>query len=232
MWADCARDINTRYCRAVPACPSVQCSCCFALPCFRIDCSPPTRRLSPPPIAGAFRHGLRAQGCTLSSRCTLYTLLCLALPVRPGRAGRWSSESTACVKWSAIGLGSLGLPPIELHADCRLLHTDVHCFATGLGSLGLPPNELHVVCKTMYTTAATEAHSLPVPCHDGSTVLAVHGHQGELCVQGGVFDSFVVLSAVSGSVGGGVGWSGPLWSCMGCDMGSSGGSVGCACGVS
>ena len=55
---------------------------------------------------------------------------------------------------------------------------------------------------------------------------------GGLCVQGGVFDSLVVLSAVSGSVGGGVGWSGPLWSCMGCDMGSSGGSVGCACDVS
>ena len=107
---------------------------------------------------------------------------------------------TACVKWSATGLGSLGLPPIELHADCRPLHTGVHCFATGLGSLGFPPNELHAVCKTMYTTAATEAHmslrrgcSLPVPCHDGSTVLAV------------VFESLVVLSAVSGSVGGLVG---------------------------
>ena len=104
---------------------------------------------------------------------------------------------TASVKLSATGLGSLGLPPIELHADCRPLHTGVHCFATGLGSLGFPPNELHVVCKTMYTTAAAEAHmslrrgcSLPVPCHDGSTVLAV------------VFESLVVLSAVSGSVGG------------------------------
>ena len=104
---------------------------------------------------------------------------------------------TACVKWSATGLGSLGLPPIELHADCRPLHPGVHCFATGLGLLGFPPNELHAVCKTMYTTAATEAHkslrrgcSLPVPCHDGSTVLAV------------VFESLVVLSAVSGSVGG------------------------------
>ena len=39
--------------------------------------------------------------------------------------------------------------------------------------------------------------SLPVPCHDGSTVLAV------------VFESLVVLSAVSGSVGGG--WCGGGW---------------------
>ena len=46
VWADCARDINTRYCRAVHACPSVQCSCGFALPCFRIGCSHPTCRLS------------------------------------------------------------------------------------------------------------------------------------------------------------------------------------------
>ena len=102
-----------------------------------------------------------------------------ARPARPGGSVELGSESTACVKWSATGLGSLGLPPIELHADCRPLHTDVHCFATGLGSLGLPPNELHVVCKTMYTTAVTEAHSLPVPCHDGSTVLVVQGAQGE-----------------------------------------------------
>ena len=132
------------------------------------------------------------------------------------------SESTACVKWSTTGLGSLGLPPIELHADCRPLHTDVHCFATGLGSLGLPPNELHVVCKTMYTTAATEAHSLPVPCHDGSTVLEVQGHRVVHCAHGGVFDSHVGLSAVSGSVGRDE-VVGPLWSCMECAMESSGG---------
>ena len=59
----------------------------------------------------------------------------------------------------------------------------------------------------MYTRAATEADwgriGLPVPCHDGSTVLAV------------VFESLVVLSAVSGSVGGGSGGSVPLWSCDG-----------------
>ena len=54
----------------------------------------------------------------------------------------------------------------------------------------------------MYTTAATEAFSFPVPCHDGSTVLEVQGHQGSLGLRVGWFDSLVVLSSVSGSVGG------------------------------
>ena len=33
------------------------------------------RWLSPPPLAGAVRHGLRVQGCTFSARRILYTLL-------------------------------------------------------------------------------------------------------------------------------------------------------------
>ena len=49
--------------------------------------------------------------------------------------------------------------------------------------------------------------SLPVPCHDGSTVLAV------------VFESLVVLSAVSGSGGGGWGWGGVVWSGGSCIYG-------------
>ena len=57
----------------------------------------------------------------------------------------------------------------------------------------------------MYTTAATEAFSFPVPCHDGSTVLEVQGHQGSLVLRVGRFDSLVVLSSVSGSVDGWVG---------------------------
>ena len=86
------------------------------------------------------------------------------------------------------------------------LHTSqkgsVHYFAIGLGLLGLPLNELHVDCETMYTTAVTEAFSFPVPCHDGSTVLEVRGHQGSLVLRVGWFDSLVVRSSVSGSVGG------------------------------
>ena len=131
-----------------------------------------------------------------------------ARPARPGGSVDSGSESTACVEWYATGLGSLGLPPIELHADCRPLHTDVHCFATGLGSLGLPPNELHAACKTVYIHKSRDggvfvASSMPRRQYGSGGAWAPGGS----CAQGGVFDSRVVLSAVSSSVCDGVGGS-------------------------
>ena len=86
-------------CSALPACPSVPCSCGFALHCFRVGCSLTWWR-SPPPSAGAARHGLRAQGCTLSTRCTLYTLICVV--ARQARSVHMYETVRICV------IGGLG----------------------------------------------------------------------------------------------------------------------------
>ena len=107
--------------------------------------------LSPPPLAGAVRHGLRVQGCTFFGPVhPVHPPVCVALPVWPSRGMEEGLGSAACVKWCAIGLGSLDFPPNELHGDCT--PECVKWSATGLGLLGFPPNELHADCRLLHTS--------------------------------------------------------------------------------